>query len=123
MDVFMQGLCKEEIKDELAISLSLNSLKDLENLATRIYLCLTERRRETSHKEVQSTFLRGIGPRLLDGNNPSSPERSSDPEPMQLGRCQRQKVLKEDYSVFAFTAVTRVIGSLNVRRKVREDPC
>lgn len=85
MDVFLQGL-NEDIKDELATRDFPSSLKELEDLAARIDLRLSERRRERSYKGKQAVFTTQAkaDTQLTAVSSPPT----SEPEPMQLGRLR-----------------------------------
>ena len=83
MDVFITGL-GERIKDELSTRDYPRSLKELEELATRIDLRLQERCRE---RGPQVRHLTSSSGREVHRSTPGSP-RSPGPEPMQLGRAR-----------------------------------
>uniref|UniRef100_A0A146SAR5 Gypsy retrotransposon integrase-like protein 1 n=1 Tax=Fundulus heteroclitus TaxID=8078 RepID=A0A146SAR5_FUNHE len=85
MDVFLTGL-NDRIKDELATRDFPVSLKQLENLASRIDLRLMERRRDRRAARPAPPRLSEAVPAAL-----SPPRVLTDPEPMQLGRSALTK--------------------------------
>ncbi|KAM4595746.1 uncharacterized protein V3H82_003139 [Fundulus diaphanus] len=85
MDVFIEGL-NGKIKDELATRDYPQTLKQLEDLVTRIDLRLMERRRERRPIPPPRSWVSSFSPA-----GPSASRSPADPEPMQLGKTVLSK--------------------------------
>ncbi|XP_037833528.1 uncharacterized protein LOC112450623 isoform X3 [Kryptolebias marmoratus] len=93
-DVFFQGL-REEIKDELATRERPVDLRSMEDLATRIDLRLSERRRERQGRILSNSAnwqFKSFPPPQGSG---SSTTMSSSEEAMQIGRTKLSKEERE----------------------------
>uniref|UniRef100_A0A3Q2QA15 Retrotransposon gag domain-containing protein n=1 Tax=Fundulus heteroclitus TaxID=8078 RepID=A0A3Q2QA15_FUNHE len=83
MDVFYRGL-NEGVKDVLSTHKLPQTLKQLEDLATRINLRLTERRREWGARASTNPRPSSYVPAVMV----PAPARTPDPKPMHLGRIR-----------------------------------
>ncbi|KAM9729681.1 uncharacterized protein ACNS7B_017152 [Menidia menidia] len=83
MDVFIHGL-NSRIKDELATRDYPRSLRELEQLASRVDVCLQER--QGARHAAPSPWVPAVPPAT-----PSFFQEPEEPEPMQLGRTTLSK--------------------------------